>query len=73
MSGESKLAQRLVAEAMEEAEAAANMDGDTLGRAIINAVIEHNLRHRQLDDVKQELQYTLDNLDQDEFVITRGC
>ena len=73
MSGESQIAKQAVTEAMAQAQSDPHLDQDTMGRAILNAVIEHYLGYRKLDDVKQEIQFTLDNLDEDEFVITRGC
>ncbi len=73
MSGETQTAKQLVADAMAQAAADPHLDQDTMGRALINAVIEQYLGYRKLGDVKQELQFTIDNLDADEFVITRGC
>lgn len=48
-------------------------DRDSMGRAIINAVIQHYGEYRSVKDIASELQYLVDNLDEDEFVITRGC
>jgi hypothetical protein len=73
MSGASQVAKKLVADSMAQAAADPHLDQDSMGRAIITAVIEHYLQYRKLGDVKQELQFTIDNLDEDEFVITRGC
>lgn len=73
MSGETQVAKQLVSDAMAQAKTNPQFDQDTLGRALIAAVIEHYLQYRKPDDVKQELQFTIDNLDEDEFVVTRGC
>lgn len=70
---ETQLAKTLLTDAIAKVEADPQLDADAFGRALINVVIEHSLSYRSLADVKQELQYTLDNLDEDEFVITRGC
>lgn len=51
----------------------ADADKDSVGRAIINAVIEQYQTYRSAEDIASELQYLADNLDEDEFVITRGC
>ena len=51
----------------------ADADKDSVGRAIINAVIGQYQTYRSAEDIASELQYLADNLDGDEFVITRGC
>jgi len=73
MSGENQVAKKLVTDAMTEAGNNPQHDQDSMGRAIIAAVIEHYKSYRKIDDISQELQFTIDNLDEDEFVITRGC
>lgn len=73
MGGETQAARQLISSAMAQADADPHMDRDSMGRAIINAVIEHYFSYRKLSDIQQELQYTIDNLDADDFVITRGC
>ena len=73
MSGENQFAHQLVADAMEQASNNPHFDQDTLGRAIIAAVLRHYASYRKISDIKQELEFTIDNLDADEFVITRGC
>lgn len=73
MSGENTFAKQAVAEALQEAEANSQFDQDAMGRALINAVIEHYKSYRNVADITQELNYIIDNLDEDEFVITRGC
>lgn len=69
MSGEVQEATRLVTEAM----SSDSFDKDTMGRAIINAVIQRYGEYRSAADIASELQFIIDNLDEDEFVITRGC
>lgn len=69
MSGEVQEARRLVAEAM----GSKSFDKDTMGRAIINAVIERYGEYRSAADIASELRFIIDNLDEEEFVITRGC
>ncbi len=73
MSGENTFAKELVAKAIEEANNNPQFDQDAMGRAIVSAVIAHYQSYRKADDITQELQYVIDNLDEDEFVITRGC
>ena len=72
MSGETQAARQLIADAMAQAESN-RFDRNVLGRAIINAAIADCLTRRSPEDLRQELQFTIDNLGEDEFVITRGC
>ncbi|GAB1264628.1 hypothetical protein NBRC116493_05420 [Aurantivibrio infirmus] len=73
MPSEASYAKKLVANAMQDAENEKTFDKDSMGRAIIHAVIEEFAQYRKISDIASELQYTVDNLDEDEFVITRGC
>lgn len=69
MANEIQQVRDVVEELMNNADA----DKDSVGRAIINAVIEQYQTYRSAEDIASELQYLADNLDEDEFVITRGC
>lgn len=60
-------------EAVEKLMNNTDVDKDSAGRAIINAVIEQYRTYRSAEDIASELRYLADNLDEDEFVITRGC
>lgn len=73
MSGENTFAKEIIAEAIDEANRNPQFDEDAMGRAIVSAVISHYQTYRKAEDIAQELQYIIDNLDEDEFVITRGC
>ena len=73
MSGENTYAKDLVAKAIIEANTNPQFDPDSMGRAILGAVIAHYQSYRKTEDIAQELQFTIDNLGEDEFVITRGC
>jgi len=73
MSGETKHATALVAQAMAAADQDPKQDKDSMGRALISAVLTEFLRYRSAEDVAAELQYLADNLEEDEFVVTRGC
>jgi hypothetical protein len=44
-----------------------------MGRALISAVLVEFATYRSPSDIAAELQYMLDNLDEDFFVVTRGC
>jgi hypothetical protein len=41
--------------------------------ALISAVLSEFATYRSSDDIAAELHYLIDNLDEDTFVITRGC
>lgn len=73
MSGESQVAERLVAQALAAAAEDPKQDAAAMGRALIVAVLEAQLRDRPLTDVVDEVQFLLDNLDGDDLVVTRGC
>lgn len=73
MTNVTSYARQLVDEAMAKADQEPNFDRDMVGRAIITAVIDSYKAYRKPKDIAEELQYTIDNLDEDEFVITRGC
>ena len=72
MAGEASDAQQLVTHAMQRADRDPTLDKDAMGRSIINAVLGEYRKYRKIDDIASELQYIIDNLDEDEFVITRG-
>ena len=73
MSGETPFAQELVTQAMTAAHDDPQRDRDSMGRALIHAVLAEFARYRTAEDVANELRYLADNLDEDDFVITRGC
>lgn len=73
MSGESRYARELVAEALRQAKMSTEMDADAVGRAILQAVIEQYREYREVSDIIGELDYLRDSLDDEDVVITRGC
>ena len=73
MSGESPHAHAVVLKTLEDAQERSDMDKDAMGRAIILAVVEQYLSYRTIKDVRQELEYLAESLDDDEPVVTRGC
>jgi hypothetical protein len=73
MAGEAPYAQQIVTDAMKHADNEPSLSKDAMGRAIINAVLSEYRQYRTVADIASELQYIIDNLDEDEFVITRGC
>ena len=73
MSGESSFAKTVVMQALDEAKSRSDMDIDAMGRAIIQVVVTQYLVDRSAQDVRQELEYLAESLDDDEPVVTRGC
>lgn len=73
MTNVTSYAKQLIDDAMAKADQDPNFDRDMVGRAIIAAVLDSWKTYRKPKDIAQELQYTIDTLDEDEFVVTRGC
>ncbi|MFZ5652975.1 MAG: hypothetical protein ACOY42_01030 [Pseudomonadota bacterium] len=73
MAGEHAQARELVAAAFAAAGERPEMSPDAMGRALIQAVVERYLAYRSLDDVRSELAYLAESLDDAEPVVTRGC
>jgi hypothetical protein len=73
MSGEAEIARELVRKAMTSADQDPRQDKDAMGRALLSAVLSELATYRPASDIAAELQYLIDNLDEDTFVITRGC
>ena len=73
MSGESSYAKTVVMQALDEAKSRSDMDSDAMGRAIIQVVVTQYLVDRSAQDVRQELEYLAESLDDDDPVVTRGC
>ena len=73
MAGETPIARELVANAMAAAEQDPKQDKDAMGRALIVAVLAEFARYRTAGDISAELQHLADNLEEEHFVITRGC
>jgi hypothetical protein len=73
MSGEAQVARELVRNAMAAAEHDPKQDKDSMGRALISAVLAEFATYRSVSDIAAELQYAIDNLDEDMLVVTRGC
>lgn len=73
MAGEFGYAQGVVDAAFAVAGERSDMSPDAMGRALIQAVVDHYRQYRTSADVSHELSYLADSLDDDEPVITRGC
>ena len=73
MSGEYAAARTLIDEALTEAEANRSMDQDAMALAILSMVLRQLSQHRSRADIESCIDYTLDNVVEQDLVITRGC
>ena len=73
MAGESGYAREVVEAAFAAAAGRSDMSADAMGRALIQAVVERYQGYHSLADIRSELGYLAESLDDDEPVVTRGC
>jgi len=73
MSGETSIARDLVARALAAADQDPKQDKGAMARALIVAVLGELARYRTASEISSELQYLVDNLEEEDLVITRGC
>ena len=73
MSGEYAVAQTLIDDAMARARAEPAMDPDTMALAILSTAIRELSRYRTRGDIEMCIDYDLDNVIEQDLVITRGC
>jgi len=73
MAGEFRIAQRHVGEAMETAEAESSMTQDAMGRALLTELLATLSKHSTPEAIRDMIDYQLENLGSDSFVVTRGC
>ena len=73
MSGENTLAKQMIHDAISTAEAANTMDPDSMALAILSGVLRHLSDYRTRGDLESYIEYDLDNIVEQDMVITRGC
>ena len=73
MSGETKLAKNIVDEALAIVEGDAGKTKDALLNALLSQVLSELVQHRSRADLMSYIEYHLDNADETDWVITRGC
>lgn len=73
MAGEFRIAQNAISEAMETAEAENGMSTDAMGRALLTELLQNLSKHNDPKTLRDLVDYQLENLSADAFVITRGC
>jgi len=73
MSGEYQVASAAIDAAMIEAESTSNMDPDTMALALLSMAIRKLGQFRTRADIEMCIDYNLDNIVEQDQVITRGC
>jgi len=73
MAGEFRIAQHHIGEAVETAKAENSMSEEVMGRALLTEVLVVLSQQQSPSNLKEMIDYQLENLSSDEFVVTRGC
>ncbi|MGH1373491.1 MAG: hypothetical protein ACRBBW_15735 [Cellvibrionaceae bacterium] len=73
MAGEFRVAQQQITEAMETADAEGSMSRDAMGRALLTELLAQLSKDHSPETLKDMIDYQLENLGSDSFVVTRGC
>lgn len=73
MAGEYQLSKQLLNDGLSQVESSASMDGDTFATALLRTVIGHLRQQHAAKDLMNLVSYELENGEESEFVITRGC
>ncbi len=73
MAGEFKVAQQSIGDAMEKASTEKSMGEDAMGRALLAELLQTLSKQHSSAELKEMIDYQLDNLSADSFVVTRGC
>jgi len=73
MAGEFLIAQDHIQQALTTASTNPGMSPETMNRALLTELLSQLARHHSAEDLKSLLLYQLDQVAEDEFVITRGC
>ena len=73
MSGEYTVATKVIDDAMARAEADNAMDPDAMALALLSTAIRTLSGYRSRADIEMAIDYDLDNVVEQDQVITRGC
>ncbi len=73
MSGEYTVATQLIDDAIATAESNNAMDPDAMALAILSMAIRKLSQYRSRKDIESCIDYDLDNVIEQDQVITRGC
>jgi len=74
MAGEYQYADTLIQQALTQAESDNQMSSDAMRRAILSAILNYSLETGKcVSSLLDEIDYLVDNLKDEEQVVTRGC
>jgi len=73
MSGEHKAAEQILNNALTQADDDPSMSRDALANALLGQLLSEQSKTRSKADLMSFIEFQLDNLSEDEFVVTRGC
>lgn len=73
MAGEFLIAQEHIQSAILKADNDRSISTEAMTRALLTELLNQLAKHHSPDELKALLLYQLDQVAEDEFVITRGC
>ncbi|MCB1745608.1 MAG: hypothetical protein H6977_19790 [Gammaproteobacteria bacterium] len=73
MAGEFDAARQSIADALTRADGDPAMSADVMEGALLNTLLTHMARTRSRKDLASLIEFQLESVGEDEFVITRGC
>lgn len=73
MSGEHQAAEQILNSALTKADNDPSMSRDALANALLGQLLSEQSKTRNKADLMSFIEFQLDNLSEDEFVVTRGC
>lgn len=73
MAGEYDVARKCIAEALDAAEQDRGMSPPSMADALLATLLGHMQKSRTRKDLMSFIEFQLESIGEDEFVITRGC
>ncbi|MBU3070013.1 hypothetical protein KOI40_09280 [Aestuariicella sp. G3-2] len=73
MAGEFLIAQEHIQSAISKADNDRSMSTEAMSRALLTELLTQLAKHHSPEELKALLLYQLEQVAEDEFVITRGC
>lgn len=73
MAGEYAIAKEIVTDALAQAQERSDMDTESLTNALLTTLLGTMMQNHSRPDLERFVEYALDSLDEDEFLVTRGC
>jgi S-adenosylmethionine synthetase len=73
MAGEFKVAEKAIQSALLSAQQTPSMSEDAMAQALQSSLISELLKHSSADDIRQRIEFLLENTNSEFMVVTRGC